>query len=253
MATKPPPKKTSGRPANKSSNKPNQKPRPMQTPLAQQGKSAVAGSYGVQGTPGPTQQGMDAVMAYYNSLPKGERAKAYAAIANANNNRDLSKWAGNPGNVALFQDLSPGAQAAYEAARGWGQGGGVDQEGQPGDIGVGPGAGMPGSAESFSTGVSGLTGAFIKEFGKSKFEAGEAETPGPTADKKKRAKAQRKKLVKRAVKKTDVKGKAIRRAIRSEGVTAKDKKVYKKVAQQSNPKLSARLRMADRRNDKKKK
>lgn len=109
-------------------------------------------------------------------------------------------------------------------------------------------AANPGTAGgAFSIGVSGQTGAFIKEAGGGP-PGEEAEDTGPTKNKKK--KAQRKKLVKRVVKKTNVKGKAVRRALRSKGVTKSDKKVYRKVAQQATPKLSSRLRVADRRKKK---
>lgn len=95
---------------------------------------------------------------------------------------------------------------------------------------------------AFATGVSGKTGEFIKEAGKSRYASGEAETN--TTKKKNKG---RKKLVRRVVKKTNVKGKAVRRALRSPGVTKSDKRVYAKVARQATPKLSDRLRRADRR------
>ena len=104
----------------------------------------------------------------------------------------------------------------------------------------------PGAATMFTKGVSGATGEFITEKGQSKYAAGEAEG-GATKSKKRK---QRKKLIKRVVKKTNVKGKRVRRALKSPGVTAGDKKVYRKVAKQATPKLSSRLRAADRRKGK---
>src|SRR4030095_8908234 len=145
-----------------------------------------------------------------------------------------------------------GGNGGGSGGTGGGGGAGGGGGGNGGGVGppVPPRGETPPEEDVFSTGVSGSTGEFVTE--KHKGPKGEAGDNKGTGDKRKH-KAQRKKLVKRAVKKTNVKGKAIRKALRSEGVTKHDKAVYKKVAKQSNPKLSARLRLADRRNDKKKK
>jgi hypothetical protein len=132
---------------------------------------------------------------------------------------------------------------------GGGQGGGGGGAGGGGGGGQGsPGAAVPpnastapGSAGGFTTGVSGATGQFVTEAGGAGPAGEEAETTKQTHRKRKK----NKKLVKRVVKKTDVKGKAVRRALRSPGITAHDKKVYKRVAKTA-PKLSARLRQRDR-------
>ena len=222
--------------------KPGGKSPPKYTPtaqakkLAQQGKAALTASYG---TGEAASAGMKAVMDYYNSLPRAQRQAQYAMLAKTINSRDLSNWSGDPGNIALHGEIAMEARRAYSAANG------------PRGSGSG-GTATPDAAASgsFVKGVSGTSGQFITEAGQSSLEAGEAEEGGPTKDRKKQ-KAKARKLSKRAVKKTNVKGKAIRKALRSEGITKSDKRVYKKVAKQSTPKLSSRLRVADRRNDRK--
>lgn len=225
----------------------NKKPAGTLGPTAQQGLDLLGASYiPKSGATTPLGLGMSAVMSYYNSLPPKQRAAALRDISNKVNNRDFSTWS-NPFYSVLFSDLDPEAQKAYLMARG--EYGGV----------AGPEEGGGEGGESiFTTGVHGKTGEFTKEKGKSKYKAGEAEDPGPTkgGGKKgpsKKRKAQTKKLVKRAVKKSEVKGKAIRTALRSEGVTQRDRRTYRRVAQTSgNRNLSSRLRLADRRNDRRK-
>lgn len=116
--------------------------------------------------------------------------------------------------------------------------------GAGGTVPITDGAG-PGDGGLFTTGVSGATGKFVTEAG-GKGPAGEMPEPGK-ATKTKKSKAKTKKLVKRTVKKTNVKGKAIRQALKSPGITKSDKKTYAKVAKQATPKLSNRLRQRDRR------
>ena len=203
----------------------------------QYAKGAINTSFGNAGS-GSTAlgAGMGAVMDYYQGLPKKQRQAAFLKLYDTIQNRDLTNWSGNPGQIALLQELDPKALQAYSAARG------VSHAGGGGVAAPEPGKGM------FTKGVSGKSGEFITEYGQSQYAAGEAETA--TTKRGGKAKKQRRKLVKRVTKKTSVKGKAVRRALRSPGVTASDKKVYKKVAQQSSPKLSSRLRAADRRKKK---
>lgn len=231
------PKKTPGRPRNASSApKPNRKPRVDAATRAEldYAKQALQTSYGS----GQVSASMKAVTDWYANLPVKQRQAELLKLAATIKGRDLSAWSGDPGQIAMFGEISPGARLAYATLD--------PRRNRPGGL-----AGTPEAEEAqgtgktlFTTGVSGATGAFIKEAGQSKYAAGEAEEGKQT---KKRKKAQKKKLVKRVVKKTDVKGKTIRKALRSPGITASDKKVYRKVAKQASPKLSNRLRQRDRR------
>ena len=208
----------------------------------QYGKTALrtsfdASKYNPAGGTTAAGEGTAAVMDYYQGLPKKQRQAALIQLANTIQNRDLTNWSGDPGQIALFQELPTAAREAYSKARY----GGAAGAGGGGAGGAAAGTEEPGM---FTKGVSGKSGEFITEFGKSKYAAGEAET---NTTKNKKKKKQGKKLVKRVVKKTNVKGKAVRKALKSPGITASDKKVYRKVAKQATPKLSARLRARDRR------
>ncbi len=199
----------------------------------QSAKAALNASYGnISNDTGPLGQAMNSTMDYYQGLPKKQRQAAFLKLYQNIAGRDLSNWSGDPGNIALFQDLDPAAREAYSIARG--------EVGQYGEEGGGTAASEAGLLE-FTKGVSGKSGAFITEgASQSRLKSGEAEDTGPTKKKKKTAT----KLIKTASKKSGVKRKALRRAINTKGTTKKEAALYKKAGP---PKLSTRLRMADRR------
>ncbi len=103
-------------------------------------------------------------MDYYQGLPKKQRQAAFLKLYDTIQNRDLTNWSGNPGQIALLQELDPKALQAYSAARG------VSHAGGGGVAAPEPGKGM------FTKGVSGKSGEFITEYGQSQYAAGEAET-----------------------------------------------------------------------------
>lgn len=218
----------------------NPKPRNPKTtalgPLAQQGKGLLGTSFGKVPSTSSAFTGSSGVLDYYNSLPKKQRTAAYKQLTATVKARQTGggQHAGLTG--ILFEDLPQNVQNAYMNARyGGGSGGARTNE-------------AAGGPAAFASGVSGSSLEFIKELGQSKFAEGESEAgkAGPT---KKKRKAQRKKLVKRAAKKTGAPAKKIRKALRSEGISKQEKTLY---ARAPTNRLSKRLRMADRRNDRKK-
>lgn len=208
---------------------------PFKNDLANQGKAYLIQSYGKYAADGTVRAGndasMSAVMDYYKSLPRKQRAQAYAGLAKAVNDRDFSTWS-NPFYSVLKGDLSMDARIASAAAAGPRGTATYGEMPAPGDGGL------------FQTGVSGATGEFIREAG-GQGPAGEAAETSTTKTRTKKGKGKTQKLVKRTTKKTTVKGKTVRKALRSPGITKSDKKTYARVAKQA-PKLSSRLRVADR-------
>lgn len=219
---------------------------------AQKGKDYLTASYGTGEEATPA---MGAVMDYYNSLPIKQQRAAYRDIAAKVEGRDLTQWSGDPGTAVLHGDLPIEARAAYSMAGGFAErqaAGANSGFPDPAINGVTGFESILPSGSGFSTGVSGATLEFTKEAGQG--PPGEEAEGGATKDntKKNRRKAQDKKLVSRASKKSGVPRKDIRKALRTEGTTKKEEKLYKEVGQESgNKKLSDRLRQRDKSNDKK--
>ncbi len=147
----------------------------------------------------------------------------------------------------VFQAFGSGQNKQKGKGKGGGKrgnrGGGVASGGPPVDPGTGNGGSAVPASESFTTGVSGATGAFIKEFGGSGPGSDTSEGGGASGARRKK---QTHKLVRRVAKKSTVSAKRARRTLKGP-VTKADQKVYKQVARSASPKLANRLRAADRR------
>lgn len=180
-----------------------------------------------------------------NANARGDIYKVLANTIKTRQATDTRAWSNGSPSSVLFEDLDPRARAAYNAAVGP-----IDRYGRPGydaedleNMGA-----QDNYKNGFAIGISGKTGAFVKEGLTVAKKSGQGENNGPT---KKGGKATRtKKTIKRAAKKTPkVNRKDIRKAIKSEGITNKDKKVYSAVRRATSPKLAQNLKKADRRND----
>lgn len=203
---------------------------PFKNDLANQGKAYLIQSYGKYAADGTVRAGndasMSAVMDYYKSLPRKQRAQAYAGLAKAVNDRDFSTWS-NPFYSVLKGDLSMDARIASAAAAGPRGTATYGEMPAPGDGGL------------FQTGVSGATGQFIKEAG-ANGPSGEMPEPGQAT--KTRPKNKRKAVKKRAKAKNLTISAKKKKSPGGTKVTMKERAVIRKTKPNPPPKrVSSRI------------